>query len=792
DMAREDGIDVPITTCPGDGLVSATGDVEGVLPWANIYRDLLGQPPEVSARRLLDDMHTPGNHQDRYRNMPAGTSETDRMPHQLKRMLHTGLDATFAFNIVGLHQEGYMNALIVKPARLQQPFDWSRGSLGNAFIHLGVGHFGSVTDFSGAVSASGLLRPSFYELRRDNLLTDWLEPLLAPQGQARRAVPGDSYLRIDNPALGVAEAEGQVHYWQALGDKARLLSLVNDSASTQRIEPGSLHLGSSDLPRYQALELPARERSASQFSATEHGFTQWLPIDLPLLSSLTLAYSTSEPLTLRKLNGEHWLILHGPQGAERELSLAGRSGWRIVEQDAGIQVRRDDGERLDISYRHGQPRQLQLRGPAGESLRILLLDSEAAGRSWFVSHAGQDWLVVGADYLQQSGGHWRIEQQCGLQHLSVYGPPLPLPAPWQSDAGPAWQQRTDWQLQSTALPTYHRPIAQATSWVDVAEAQVDYDDSQWQHWQGEPKALEQLGMAPGHAWYRGRFVLDALPADWQSVELALHSVADHAGIYLNGHYLGTVSPLGNALDASALAAPGPFLRQGENVLAVRISRWGRGSFMFPRGNLLGTSVRLGAVGYDSRKGVSGPAALSGLLMRDIPINDWRVRADLGSETTLQAAAPTSQTSLPLTLVPGEVRWLAIDLPDDLLPAGDMQAPRALRLNGRNLQGTLFLNGVVIGRWLSDNHWLGQGQWADVERGQWAHLSPDDFPLARSRLQAHGNRLLIALQDSSAPGAQARLESLELIDAAEMLRYETRGIVREAQPSRIWQGQLPAD
>ena len=38
DMVRADGIDVPLTTCPGDAKVAGMGDVEGVIPMPNIYK----------------------------------------------------------------------------------------------------------------------------------------------------------------------------------------------------------------------------------------------------------------------------------------------------------------------------------------------------------------------------------------------------------------------------------------------------------------------------------------------------------------------------------------------------------------------------------------------------------------------------------------------------------------------------------------------------------------------------------------------------------------------------------
>lgn len=45
DFARADGIDIPITACPGDSTASFMGDTEDVIPMPNIYVGTRGPNP---------------------------------------------------------------------------------------------------------------------------------------------------------------------------------------------------------------------------------------------------------------------------------------------------------------------------------------------------------------------------------------------------------------------------------------------------------------------------------------------------------------------------------------------------------------------------------------------------------------------------------------------------------------------------------------------------------------------------------------------------------------------------
>ncbi len=104
------------------------------------------------------------------------------------------------------------------------------------------------------------------------------------------------------------------------------------------------------------------------------------------------------------------------------------------------------------------------------------------------------------------------------------------------------------------------------------------------------------------------------------------------------------------------------------------------------------------------------------------------------------------------------------LPDPALA----RAPAVLHLAGHDAKATIWLDGQLVGRWLSDEGWLSRGTWARGIRGMWMNTSPDDFPidielLARDRRHV----LTVAFEDTSAPNAPAgRIDALALRDALE--------------------------
>ena len=173
--------------------------------------------------------------------------------------------------------------------------------------------------------------------------------------------------------------------------------------------------------------------------------------------------------------------------------------------------------------------------------------------------------------------------------------------------------------------------------------------------------------------------------------------------------------------------------------------------MFPRGKILGTKAQIPAVGFDSVKGLFGTAKVGKHLLKK-----WSVKASLqgeidGYDTAHFDDSHWDQQTIPLNLEKGDVTWYRTSFDTSALPnQSDFHAPVVLTLKGANTKATIFLNGRLIGRWVSDNNWLSRGFWGRAQRDMWMNTDPDDFPINHGLLKPPGeeNTLAVVFEDTS--------------------------------------------
>lgn len=797
DIVRNDGITVPLTTCPGDGKASATGDTPGVIPVPNIYNGLGGDLPERTAIDLLGDMHNPANHGGAYVNMPSGTTETDRDPVKIKRLLLGGLDAAFAFNAVGMMTPGYRNAVVLNTRDVKNAFDFSSiNNIMNGFVSPQVAYFHGVVDYYGPISPSGVLRPSFHGFRRDNLFFDSVEPYFAPAGSASSA----GYA-IANANLGAVENGSKVNYWLQGTQGVRFLGVVNQSGAAQVVGLNGITLNGQSFPRYVPMTVPVNpDAPPSQFGTANNDYAMLLVQDLPIANAGKLAWTTSELLTLRDFNGDALLIVHGAANSQGELVLDGLGdNAQVLSRSNGISIAEAGNGRLALTYTYTPHLQLVVQSDSGRKVRVVVTTSDEAGRFWFPKANGQDLVVAGPDYLNGSA--------------AVSGYSLSTPAEYDSKARPLFvmsPRRVN--IYGLALQYAWDPVTQSATWSkptaipapaalpslmvgkaasDMGEANPAYDTSAWTRWTGEPQPLEKLGITTGHAWYRAEINFDHAPYWWEDASLYVEHASDIVGIYVNGTYLSTQLPLGTELDSDSwngnyqFPSLKPYLKAGRNVIAFRTEIWGHGSFMWPRGTLAATNMKIPGLGFDSVKGLWGTARIGGN-----NLTNWSVRADLGGERTgLTGAAYNDSAwagySLPMNLARGEVRWYRTKFDAAQLPSTLNQfAPLSLRLGGQRVKATVWLNGQLVGRWLSGDGWIGRGFWGRAMRDMWMNTDADYFPISRSGLNPAGtpNTLAIAFEDVSGGGdAGGTVAEVALAYSPEIRAQQNGQTVLVAQP-----------
>ncbi|MBI4613316.1 MAG: beta-galactosidase [Planctomycetes bacterium] len=791
DIVRADGITVPITTATGNGVTwDGTGDVEGVIPCPNLY-DV--RPTSSIERRCfdsLDTMHDSSAHEGRYVDMPSLVSETERTATRMARVLHSGMDGVNLFNFAGFPVWGYENGMALD-------FSLSDGltpeNVFGSLRDLRVSHFGGQIDYRSPISARGQLRDEYYRVRRAAHHFAALSPELAPAGRAERTGPDrtSDTLSVSNPQIGSEEGEGRSVYW--LESRGSLFfGLLNQ---TDRSLETTVTVRGETWPRFTSLVVPSGAGRAG--TVPYERWTETLLVHgLPLGENLPrLLYSTSEIFTRFETDARCVLVLSGEPGSEGELALDRIPEGSTVALDLleGSTLR-TEGDRWTWTYRHSPDRVLVLDLPAGRRLVVLITTTAEAERLWKIEDPrGRTWLLSDAAFalgiVPESDDSVRIEAEWDDRldgQVLVLGPwtPLSVAAGDRTLRGRAIPEAGVWLGGFRESPVFPEvpPLPAGTRLREQlvpGESEPRFDDSGWRRTSGGPESLETLGIYRGHAWYRTRFSLEDVPRSTMTLQ-----VAEAAGIvsgYLNGHFIGTEFPMGRSRlsrHALEMRIPTDHLRAGENVLAFRVQIWGHSNFEIPPVPLV---LDLPALQIAYPRGLWGEARLSSPLGLSAVRLDgpWTYEAGLLGERAGFAAAaepPNAESaSFPLDLLAGETVWYRVAFDGRTLPDRRYEAPLVLALEGEGLIGTIFVNGILIGRWISDDESLKTDSGYRGIRGAWVPegVTPDHLYLPRSILDDTGpNTIAIALESLARPGengtgaARSRLLSLDVLHASD--------------------------
>jgi hypothetical protein len=806
DMLLEQGVDVPITTCPGDSKISGMGEVSGIIPMPNMY---LSGGTEKLAYDVVTGMHDPSRYDGRFTGMPSGTTESERKAVRMIRTLFGGMDAYFAFNIAGMHTPDRHNAVVLNNAGLQSMVDATPERVLQAFVSPTVGYFHNVIDYYGAIGPAGSVREKFFHFRRANAFFDafdeWIAPLLHPL-RSGGFDGADPAVVVTAPGVGAQEDGDRVHYWFRAADGAWFLQLLNEGQTDLMLPPDSITVDGVSFPRHSTMTLPteyypggavagSREMNAVD-SPEELDHAHIAVGNLPLLPDLKLSYTTAGVLTWRTFNGEPLLVLYAPEGATGELALAGSLiAPEPVHADDGVLTHAGEtGAGLVLTWTAGAPRVVRLRAASGETLRLWLLTTRDAGRLWFFRAAFQDLALTplrDLEILNDDATRLRTRASLdpGAARVVLFSD-TPVQLNW-GYGDPAFDPDRGLTVFEAPPPDAAPALPDLNATGRVRPEPGPGDD--WLALGTSAAPLETVGILSGPAWVRASVTLpDPVPNNGQ---LTIDHAADIVGITVNGQYVTTVCPVGTEIDNQAWNASyrfadlRPYLVPGVNEVLFRVEVWGHGSFMWPRGRIIATNAQIPSLGYDAFKGLWGAARLAG---RDLV--NWQAQALTTGEVDRWFAPDADEAdftpkALPMTLTRGEQVWYRASFATaDVLPRTRWRAPLALRLAGRNLKATIWLNGRLIGRWLSDEDFLQRGAWTRALRSMWMNTSPDEFPLADSLLASDGsdNVVAILLEDvsSSDDATGGLLFSADLIHFPEEKGRDAQDVTIPAVAWRI--------
>ena len=767
-IVQGQGIDVPLATCPGS-RIQGTGNTPGIIPMPNLYQ---GDKIDKYMYEDITTMHMADRYDGAYVDSPSGITEADRTSSRLKRIFMSGMDAAFLFNISGGIAPGYGNAIGT------WGFDFNkllRNPKSNDFTS--IGYFPNTIDFYGPISTSGGLRDKFYGMRRANLFFDTFEnklaPLLYPErsGTLDSGEPSNGEVVVSHPFIGAQQERGRVHYWHKDNDGAYYVQLLNETGKLQVIPREKLQIGQWSIPKYTRLEVPPEDFPSHY----------WLDVNDDVINSmillanhkihdkLTLNYTTSETLHLGNIGSDRLLVLYGKTGTQGETSFKFDGSFDIKNHAARVYSEGDDVKTLVYNYK-AKP-QLITFNHGDVKTRILILDKLMAGRTWFENIQGESIIFMGPDYLETSQNglgvdfHWREGVERTVYTLSDEHLSLADLESVEISRKPSiidiLQAHRD--NSEDNFPEVDHELNFGLSTSDYNEAsQLKTSGREWIEYEGQPRPLEDFKLAKGHSWYQTTFQIDSIRG-LEEAPLYIAHGSDFVGIYINGNYLTTLAPLGTEI-LSNHASPNysftdlaPYLKKGQNLLSFRTEVWGHGSFMFPRGKFRYSDSQVPAVSFDSKKRLYGEAFVT--LNRNgssekIDLNNWAVSQHstgelLGYQDANHDTSAWNIQELPTKLKRGQVLWYQSSFSTKDLPDSDkLFAPVALKLEGRFAKATIYLNGKLVGRWLSGREWLRRGTWMLPTRDLWARINPDQIPILWGDLNEDSNTLSVIVEDTS--------------------------------------------
>ncbi|HDZ22326.1 hypothetical protein LCGC14_0203740 [marine sediment metagenome] len=343
-------------------------------------------------------------------------------------------------------------------------------------------------DYDAPLAEGGGLTDKYYLTRLVNMLANHMGPYLAPAF-------------MEDPGAWIHDGTDSRNLIGALG---RWVFVTNN--------------GQEDVMDV-TISLPDGEKllriSLEPFGAAA------IPIDMALTPTVTLDYANCTPLGFF---GRKVLVLHGPEGWPAEVSIEGKVLTGEIPEA--------DDEPLIFEC---------------EELRVVLISSELAMRTWWVNET----LVFGPTFVGETLADVVCKKSAKLYYLLD-----------------AEGLLTTKKLKpSTTSPRKTAP--RLSAWRRVSVCSEPIDEADWKKLD-RPRDVDRLGLHYGYVWYR---VQVDQPRQVRK-NLFLPDCADRATIFLNGARVGV---WGAGADAKRRPMAATFKR-GTNTLTILTDNLGRLNF----------------------------------------------------------------------------------------------------------------------------------------------------------------------------------------------------------------------
>ena len=766
-------IDIPINTCPGTIELNGMGNTQKLMPFPNYYKD--ANILEYAGMQYKHNQQNKVN----YMPYPSGITETFRSASTTSRFIISGMDMVNNFNAFGMYQEGRKNTMIghfkgvvdtneySKILKLVFPMQDIR-DYRSLYFRFPIGLFPSVIDFNGPVSPSGQLRSSYFNFRRLHLFYNTFQHLMAPVHKCKRSTSGSKQrdilysskdVIVRNPLIGSFDKDtsSRVVYWLPIPSEipGAIIGLLSNLQPIT-VSPFSISAFNITFPRFPFV-IPTEDHirlttPLNHVNANSDDFyLMHIPVNIKLTNDLYIKYATAEILSFKN----NILIVYGVADSMAEIEFMGNGNIGLIHNDRKVQKSKNSKLEFDTGLftSFTIPKEAPIVKTLmvnNQEIKIIIMSRFLSGRTWLTKHG----IIMGVDLYNEKTNDISFTKD--INHFYVFGN-----ATLNRQFGVL---RNDGIIRKMSV--FHEYNINQPILLTLATQYIDKTDRDAQFTKlNKLVPCEEYNMTEGYITYKSEFDLTKIE---KKNKLYIEHAADFITIFINNKYITSLAPIGGKIKSDdghfrfRFKIPRDVLNTGANTLIIRADIWGRGSFIFPRGQVgylpvfnhqipLGFKIEMPMIGFDGIKGIYGKTTFN-----NAPLQ-WKYKINLlGEDLQYYKRQDGRKIQIPHAVANGQVEFVNFKV------RLDNKLPLSLKLKGKDLKADVFMNGKILGRWISDEGWLQKSAY-NLDRTALSLMDMDHFPIPSDIEELELSLLL------ESKGTKGRLELVEIGLAEEILK-----------------------
>ena len=476
-------------------------------------------------------------------------------------------------------------------------------------------------DYGAQIGELGQIRPVLYSVKQCGWLANTLSPLFSSS---------------TNGASQVSGLPGTLASYAHTGTGGKAAMVTNGAGSFQITWTS------------KGVTVPTTGNWSLQSGDCAHFLA-----DVPLTDNLTLDYSATGIMGLKKLGTKNYLVLYGTTGnSGGDIAFVYKTAPATAPAEPWTWTAASKRASLRFTYPTSDTvNEVVLDEGTGQTINLLIMNNAVSNKTWITDSC----IVSGAEYIDEymrlhfpaAGGKALVFSAKSMQVISK-----------GVSSGPS-----------------AKSFASGWSFITCPEAGATYDDAAWKQSTGT-QTMTSYGWPNGYGWYRASYTAASAGA----ATLAIPNKNGDVFIFVNGAYVGTS------------ASQSVTLKQGANSIVILASAAERDK-MFNTFDY--------AVPDKCRSGIWGSVTINGSA-----VGTWRFRG--GFEGVTESPMMGTIASAAWTALLGKT-WSTAAAPSDKLPrlwridfpyTPPANALQTWTLTGTVTtasQGVVWFNGHCLGR-----------------------------------------------------------------------------------------------